>query len=172
MRFLLLAAAALAVAAPSFAAPFEPGVYLGASAGRASISSEYVDDSDDISLGGTLGYQYTRNWGFDVYTRSLSLNPFGGLFAKAGYYPDRLYGVAVQATVPLDEHFSFFGRAGIGRTTMKSTRASMEDRDKTDPMIGVGVSYAFNRQWSINLEGSYLTQTEVSLVTFGARFQF
>lgn len=171
MRLLILAAA-LAAASPSFAAPFEPGVYLGASAGRASISSKYVADGHDISLGGAIGYQYTPNWGFDVYTRSLNLNPFQYLFAEAGYYPDRLYGIAVQATVPLDEHFSWFGRAGIGRTTMKGTRSSMGNRDETDPMVGVGVSYAFNRQWSINLEGSYLTKTEVSLVTFGARYQF
>jgi opacity protein-like surface antigen len=171
MRFLILAAA-LAAAGPSFAAPFEPGVYLGASAGRASISSQYVADGNDFSLGGAIGYQYTPNWGFDVYTRSLNFNLFPNLFAEAGYYPDRMYGIAAQATVPFDEHFSFFGRAGIGRTTMKATRTSMKDRDETDPMFGVGVSYAFNRHWSINLEGSYLTKTEVSLVSFGARFQF
>ena len=66
---------ALAVAGPSVAAPFEPGVYLGATTGRASVSSKYADNSSDISLGGLIGYQYTPNFGFDVYTRGLSFNP-------------------------------------------------------------------------------------------------
>ena len=172
MRLFIIAAAALALAGPSIATPFEPGVYVGATAGRASVSSKYADNSSDISLGGSIGYQYTPNFGFDVYTRSLSFDPFRGMFARSGYYPEHTYGIAVQGTVPLNERFSLFGRAGVGRTAMQGTRNDLADRDETDPMVGVGVSYAFNRQWSINLEGSYLTKTEVSLVTFGARYQF
>ena len=172
MRLLIIAAALLAVASPSSAAPFEPGAYLGVSAGRASVSSQYADDSSDISLGGTVGYQYTPNFGFDVYTRSLSVDPFRGVFAEAGYYPEHAYGIALQGTVPLNERFSLFGRAGIGRTSMRGTRIDMPDRDETDPMVGVGVSYAFNRQWSITADASYLTKTEVSLFSFGARFNF
>ncbi|HEX8405460.1 MAG TPA: porin family protein [Duganella sp.] len=172
MRLLIIAAAALAVAGPSSAAPFEPGTYLGVSAGRASVSSQYADDSSDISLGGAIGYQYTPNFGFDVYTRSLSFDPFRGMFAGSGYYPEHTYGIAVQGTVPLNERFSVFGRAGVGRTSMQATRNDLADRDETDPMVGLGVSYALNRQWSINADATYLTKTEVSLFSFGARFQF
>ena len=172
MRLLIIAAAALAVVGPSFAAPFEPGVYLGVSGGRASVSSKYADNDSDFSVGGAIGYQYTPNFGFDVYTRGLSLDPFRGMFTEAGYYPDRTYGIAVQGTVPLSERFSLFGRAGVGRTSMQGNRNNMSDRDETDPMVGVGVSYAFNRQWSIGVDASYLTKTEVSLFSFGARFNF
>ena len=94
------------------------------------------------------------------------------MFTEAGYYPDRTYGIAVQGTVPLSERFSLFGRAGVGRTSMQATRSDLPDRDETDPMVGVGVSYAFNRHWSIGADASYLTKTEVSLFSFGARFQF
>jgi len=172
MRLLMITAALLAVAGPSLAAPFEPGVYLGVSGGRASVSSQYADNSSDFSIGGAIGYQYTPNFGFDVYTRGLSLDPFRGMFTEAGYYPDRTYGVAVQGTVPLSERFSLFGRAGIGRTSMNGTRSDLPDRDETDPMVGVGVSYAFNRHWSIGADVSYLTKTEVSLYSISARFQF
>lgn len=172
MRLFIIAAAALAVAGPSFAAPFEPGVYLGATAGRASVSSKYADNSSDISLGGSIGYQYTPNFGFDVYTRSLSFDPFRGFLAESGYYPERTYGIAVQGTVPLGERFSLFGRAGIGRTAMQATRSDLPDRDETDPLVGVGVSYAFNRHWSIGADFSYLSKTEVSLYSFSARFNF
>jgi len=55
---------------------------------------------------------------------------------------------------------------------MKGNRTSLGDRNETDPIFGVGVGYAFNRNWSLNLEGSYLTKTEVSLLTFGVRYQF
>ena len=61
MRLLIIAAAMLAVASPSFAAPFAPGAYVGVSAGRASVSSQYADDSSDISLGGTVGYPSTAS---------------------------------------------------------------------------------------------------------------
>jgi opacity protein-like surface antigen len=172
MRLILIAAAAFAIAGPSFAAPFEPGAYVGASAGRASVSSKYAESSDDISIGGALGYQYTPNWGFDIHTRSLSLNPVRAMFTPAGYYPDRFYGIAVQGTVPLDQNFSLFGRAGVARTTLRPTRSTLQDRDQTDATVGVGVSYALTRQWSINLEGAYLTKSEVSLLSFGGRFQF
>jgi opacity protein-like surface antigen len=173
MRHALTALALLATAAPTFAAPFDPGVYLAVFGGRASISSKYADSStSDIALGGAIGYQYTPNLGFEVYSRSLSLDPFRGLFSEAGYYPDSHYGIALMGTAPLNDHFSLFGRAGIGSTTMKGNRSTLEDRNETDPMVGVGVSYAFNRHWSRKQEGSYLTKSEVSLISFGARFQF
>jgi len=172
MRLLIIAAALLAVAGPSVAAPFEPGVYLGVSGGRASVSSKYADNSSDFSVGGAIGYQYTPNFGFDVYTRGLSLDPFRGVFTEAGYYPDRTFGIAVQGTAPLNERFSLFGRAGIGRTSMNATRSNLPDRDETDPLVGVGVSYAFNRHWSITADVSYLTKTEVSLYSVGVRFNF
>lgn len=173
MRHTLTALALLATSAFSCAAPtFEPGVYFAANAGRASVSSQYADSSNDVTLGAAIGYQYSRNLGFEVYSRSLSFNPFRGFLSEAGYYPDNHYGVALLGTIPLDDHFSLFGRAGLGRTEMKATRSTLPDRDETDPIVGVGVSYAFNRHWSLNLEGSYLTKSEVSLISFGARFQF
>jgi opacity protein-like surface antigen len=171
MRLSIITLASL-LAAPVFAAPFEPGVYLGVNGGRASVSSKYADDSSDITLGAAIGYQYTPNFGFDVYSQGLSLNPLRGIASEAGYYPDEHYGVAVQGTIPLDEHFSFYGRAGIGRTKLEGNRTALGSENETDPMVGVGVSYNFNRHWSINLSGSYLTKTEVSLLSFGARFQF
>jgi len=167
-----LTALALLAAIPSYAAPFEPGVYIAANAGRASVSSRYADSSNDVTLGGAIGYQFTPHLGFEAYNRSLSFNPFRGFLSEAGYYPDNHYGVALIGTAPLGEHFSLFGRAGLGSTSMKATRSTLDDRSETDPIVGVGLSYAFNRHWSLNLEGSYLTKSEVSLVSFGARFQF
>jgi opacity protein-like surface antigen len=163
----------LLAAVPAFAqSNFQPGVYLSTDIGRASISSKYVDDSGDATLSAAIGYQYTPALGFEVYTRGLSLNPFRGAFAEAGYYPDSHYGIAVLGTAHLDQHFSLYGRAGIGRTSMRANRSSLGGRDETDPIIGVGAGYNFNRNWSLNLEGSYLTKTEVTLLTFGVRYQF
>ena len=55
---------------------------------------------------------------------------------------------------------------------MKGNRSGMKDKEETDGLVGVGLSYHFNRQWSINLEGSYLTKTEIKMYSFGGRFQF
>jgi opacity protein-like surface antigen len=162
----------LLATAPAFAQSFEPGLYLSADIGRASISSKYADNSGDATLSAAVGYQYTPNWGFEVYSRGLSLNPFRGLLSEPGYYPDSHYGIAALGTARIDQNFRIYGRFGIGRTNMKGSRSSMGDRDETDPIVGVGVGYAFNRNWSLNLEGSYLTKTEVSLVTLGVRYQF
>ncbi|MYM26677.1 outer membrane beta-barrel protein [Duganella sp. FT135W] len=173
MRLMISAVAlGLLAAAPSFAQSFEPGVYLSTDIGRASISSKYADNSGDATLSAAIGYQYTPNFGFEVYTRGLSLDPFRGSFAPAGYYPDTHYGIAALGTANLDQHFRIYGRLGIGRTTMKGNRPSLSDHDDTDPIVGLGVGYAFNRHWSLNLEGSYLTKSEVSLLTFGVRYQF
>lgn len=171
-RFILLLAALAAAPAITTAAPFEPGVYLALDAGGASTSSKYAADGDDLSFGGRVGYQYTRNFGFDVYARSLSFISNSGVFNERGYYPDQTLGIAVQGTLPLDERFSLFGRAGIGRTSLRGNRTGLSDKDETDGLVGVGVSYHFNRRWSINLEGSYLTKTEIKLYSFGGRFQF
>lgn len=176
MRHLILSATALALlaaAAPSFAAAgFEPGVYAEVSGGRTSASSKYAASSDDISFGGALGYQYTPNFGFEIYTRSLSFITLPTLISPAGYYPDRHDGIAAIGTMPLSERFSLFGRAGVGRTTMKYNRTSQGDRTDTDPVVGIGVRYAFNRTFSMSLEGTYLSKSEVSIYSIGARLQF
>lgn len=173
MRRLIIILATLAVTpAIAIAAPFEPGVYLAVDAGGASTSSKYAADGDDISFGGKVGYQYTRNFGFDVYARSLSFISNTGVLSERGLYPDQTVGIAAQGTVPLNERFSLFGRAGIGRTSLRGNRTGISDKEETDGLVGVGLSYHFNRQWSINLEGSYLTKTEIKLYSFGGRFQF
>lgn len=167
MRFLAIGLFALAV--PAFA---QTGVYADLSAGRTSVSSKYVDDSNDVSFGGALGYQLNSNVGFEVYTRSLSLNPFRGVLTEAGYYPDQHYGVAILGTAPLGNQFSAYGRLGVGRTTLKSNRNNIGDKHETDPAIGIGVRYDFNKTVSAELEATRLTKSDATLVTAGVRFQF
>lgn len=168
-----LAAAALSAAAPAFAAPaFQPGPYIGVDAARASVSSRYVDDSNDISLGLTAGYQATPNLAIEANAHSLSFNPFRDLLAPAGYYPDQHYGVAVVGSAPLNDDVSIFVKGGIGSTRMHSTRNSIPDRNETDPVIGLGVRYGFSNNWALNLEASRLTKTDVTLISVGVRYQF
>ena len=171
-RFILILAALAVTPAVTIADPFEPGAYIALDIGGASTSSKYAADGDDLSFGGKVGYQYTRNFGFDVYARSLSFISNSGVFSERGLYPDQTVGIAAQGTMPLNESFSLFGRAGIGRTSLKGNRSGMKDKEETDGLVGVGISYHFNRQWSINLEGSYLTKTEIKMYAFGGRFQF
>ncbi|MYN03229.1 outer membrane beta-barrel protein [Pseudoduganella sp. DS3] len=163
-----IACGLLAVAAPAFA----QSVYLSTDVGRASVSSKYADSGNDATVSFAVGYQYKPHLAFELYTRGLSLDPFRGAFADAGYYPDSHYGVAAVASTGLADSLSLFGRAGLGRTTMKSNRANLGDKHETEPVLGAGVSYALGRNWSLNLEASYLTKSEASLLTVGARVQF
>jgi len=169
----LLPLALLALAAPAFAqSVFEPGVYANLNAGRTSISSRYVDDSNDVSFGGGIGYQFTPNLAMEGYVRSLSLNPFHGLLTEAGYYPDSHYGVAVVASAPVSNDFSVYGRVGIGRTTMKPNRTNLSDQHESDPTVGAGVRYNFTRTVAGELEVMRLTKSDATLISIGARFQF
>ena len=176
MKFLRKCSIAIALAvmaAPTFAAASsEPAAYVGADVGRATVSSKYVDDSNDISFGFRLGYQATPNLGVEGYYRSLAVDPFRGVLTEAGYYPDQHYGVAVVGTAPLNEHFSLYGRLGLGSTRLQSNRTNIANKNETDPLIGAGISYSFNKHWSLNLDVSRLTKSEVNLITTGFRFQF
>ncbi|GAB2882585.1 hypothetical protein GCM10027277_59280 [Pseudoduganella ginsengisoli] len=171
MRF-ILAALGLLAAAPSFAQSVQPGAYLSAELGYTSISSKYADNSGDANLGLAIGYQATPNLAVELYTRGLNLTPLRGAFEPVGYYPDSHYGIAALATVPINEQFRAYGRFGVGRTKMKGNRVSMGEHSDTDPIVGAGVGYALSRNWSLSLEASYLTKSEVTMVNFGARYQF
>lgn len=171
MRF--IAVCLLALSAPAFAqSPATAGPYIDLNGGRTSVSSKYADDSSDLSFGAGIGYQFSRTLGVEVYTRSLSMNPFRGLLTEAGYYPDRTAGVSIVGAAPMNDHFSFTGRLGAGRTTLKSNRSNMSDQHQTDPAIGVGIRYDFNRTVSAELEAIRLTKSEATLVAAGVRFQF
>jgi opacity protein-like surface antigen len=171
MRF--IAVCLLALSAPAYAqSPASAGPYIDINGGRTSVSSRYADDSNDLNFGVGVGYQFSRALGVEVYTRNLSMNPFRGLLSEAGYYPDRYNGVAVMGAAPLDAHFSVTGRLGVGRTTLKSNRSDMSDQHETDPAIGIGVRYEFNRMVSAELEAIRLTKSDATLVAAGVRFQF
>lgn len=172
MRRILTTLAVSLLALPALAEPFEPGPYLAVNAGRATISSKYADRTGDLTLGAALGYQYTQALGVELYTRSLSLNPFRGVLSEAGFYPDTHYGIAALGSMHIDQHTRLYARLGIGRTTMKGNRSGMNNHDDTDALLGVGTGYAFNRNWSMTLEGSYLTNSEVTLLSAGLRYQF
>lgn len=174
MRVLaFLAAVALCAAVPAFAgSAFQPGAYAGVDAARASVSSRYVDDSNDISLGLTVGYQATPNIAVEATARSLSFNPFRDLLAPAGYYPDQHYGVAMVGLAPMSDAVSVYAKAGVGRTRMHATSNKLSDRNETDPIIGIGVRYGFSNNWALNMEASRLTKTDVTLISAGVRYQF
>ncbi|MBA5690740.1 porin family protein [Rugamonas apoptosis] len=163
----------LSLALPALASDaFEPGAYVGLKLGRASISSKYVESGNDASGTLAVGYQATPTLGAEVFAQTLSFDPFKGLLAAPGNYPDSHIGVALLGSVPVSDQFGVYGRLGIGRTRMPSTRSSLPTTHETDPSIGIGASYAFNRQWSLNLEASRLTKTDVNFLTAGLRFQF
>jgi opacity protein-like surface antigen len=169
----LATALSLALASPAFASDaFTPGVYFGLKLGRANISSKYVESGNDAGGALAIGYQATPNFGAEIFAQTLSFDPFKGLLAAPGNYPDSHIGIALLGSAPVSEQFSVYGRVGVGRTRMPSTRASLPTLHETDPSIGIGASYAFNRQWSVNLEASRLTKTEVNFLAAGLRFQF
>lgn len=148
------------------------GIYVGAGIGGSSVSSHKVDSDNDPSLNVNLGYRFNQNFSTELFARSMSFRMFDGLIGDDSYYPDTHVGIAVLGTVPLNNAFSLYGRLGVGRTVMKSSRVSNKDRDETDPSVGLGVRYAFSPAWSVNLEATRFTKTEVNTYLFGVQYNF
>lgn len=97
---------------------------------------------------------------------------FDGLIGDDSYYPDTHVGIAVLGNLPLNNAFSLYGRLGVGRTEMKSGRISNKDRSETDPSVGLGVRYAFGPAFSVNLEATRFTKSEVNTYLLGVQYNF
>ena len=150
----------------------ERGVYIGAGIGGSSVSSHKVDSDNDPSLNVNLGYRFNPSFSTEIFARSMSFRMFDGLIGDDSYYPDTHVGIAVLGNLPLNNAFSLYGRLGVGRTEMKSGRISNKDRSETDPSVGLGVRYAFGPAFSVNLEATRFTKSEVNTYLLGVQYNF
>ncbi|PHV04878.1 hypothetical protein CSQ96_23095 [Janthinobacterium sp. BJB412] len=163
-------ASLLLASSTSFAADFEPGIYVGADIGRSSYKQPGVSDGD-AAFGLKLGYQATPNFGAEIIARSLSFR-IDGPFADSAYYPDSHVGVAAVGKVPLNERFNLYGRLGVGRTKMHSARVANKDQNETEALFGAGIGYAFSPKWQMSLEATRFNKSEITLVTLGVQYNF
>lgn len=158
MKHSIIIAAIAALAAPLAAQA--DNAYIGANVGRAEqkMSVQDVASDKESSTGFKLygGFDYTKNYGVEVgYVdfRKVEKSALGyGVSSK----PESIY-VAATGTLPLNEQFSLFGKLGVAVNHTKINvwepgYTGETTKTQTNAMIGVGASFALNKNVSFVAE--------------------
>ena len=138
----LVVAASLALGA-SGAYAQEAGWYGGIDVGSSHLSGINTDslDKSDAGVDVNLGYRLNRNFAVEGAYTDLGKFHFSSAAGDGDLKPKAvsLSGVGI---LPLQSHFSLYGKAGIAHTETKGLDAS----DTKDGLLaGAGVMYDFNR---------------------------
>ncbi|HEX5343177.1 MAG TPA: outer membrane beta-barrel protein [Duganella sp.] len=157
MKKSIFVALIAALAAP-LAAQAE-GAYIGANVGRAEQKADlegyhFKDSTTAYKLYG--GYTYNQNFGFEIGFADLREAEKSGNGARIASEPKSVY-IAATGTLPLNEQFSLFGKAGVASTHVKvsASAAGFSDSDsenRASPYISVGASFALNKNVSFVAE--------------------
>lgn len=82
------------------------------------------------------------------------------------------YGLAAVGTLPLGERFELFGKAGFLNTEQETTSARTVTRDETELHYGLGMKYAFSRNWALRGEWENTEKLKVELLSIGVEYRF
>jgi OmpA-OmpF porin, OOP family len=86
------------------------------------------------------------------------------------------YGLAAVGTVPLGPGFELFGKLGFlhteQETRLNAVRTSSVDRDETEFHYGLGVKYAFTKNWALRGEWENTDKLKVELLSIGVEYRF
>lgn len=162
------------------------GFYLGGALGQskfkdwctgetATIRFTGCDDSDTSwkLLG---GYRFNRYVAVEASYTDLgevtaSVNTGAQVAAE-----QRSYGLAAVGTIPLGERLELFGKAGFLQTDQETRRIrpnpSTVTRDETELHYGLGVKYAFARNWALRGEWENTDKLKVELLSIGVEYRF
>lgn len=185
MRFVILAAAAAAVATPAMAEPFA-GPYVGAEIG---IDNYEIKEAgvDGLSGNGIVGGVFA---GFDA---PLNANVFAGIEASAslsgakstftdGVDVARLkaretYGISARLGYMLNDSTALYGRAGWANTKFKASLNGVSaGSDRDDALVlGAGVETRLGANSSLRLEytrADYSDFVKNNQVRAGVGFRF
>lgn len=150
----------------------EQGFYAGIDLGKSTVSSKVVKEEKDIVGGLNAGYQFNQNFAAEVFYRSMSFRLLDGLVGDKNYYPDGHFGVAVIGRTPIYDKFGVYGRLGIGQTSMKTSSRSLGDKRETDVSYGLGADYQLTSNFSLKLEATRFSKSEVTTTTLGVKYLF
>ncbi len=150
----------------------EQGFYAGISVGKSNVSSRVVKESGDAIGGLNVGYQINQNFAAELMYRSMSFRLFDNLIGDQSYYPESHIGVSAIGRIPLSDSFGFYGRLGVGQTTMKSASAALGSQHETDISSGVGFDYQLTKNFSAKIEMTHFSKTGVNTTLAGIQYRF
>jgi len=186
MKQIIVSALIAAALAAPLAAQAE-NAYVGASIGRAEQKADvagysFKDNTTGYKLVG--GYDFTKNFGLEAGYADLREISISGYGARASSKPEVFY-VAGTATLPIDEQFSVFGKAGIAaaHTTISASLNGYSDHgtdNETTGVIGVGAAFNLNKNVSFVAEYEYFgkvakdsgSSIKADLLSVGVRYKF
>jgi OOP family OmpA-OmpF porin len=184
MKQTILFAMIAALAAP-IAAQAES--YIGANVGR----SEQKVDLDGFSFKDSNaaykvygGYNFTQNFGIEGGVADLREAEISGNGARVSSKPVSVY-FAATGTLPLNEQFALFGKAGVASTHVKFHASApgyseSASDNQASPFVGVGASFALNKNVAIVAEYEYFgkiakdgdANVKADLLSVGVRYKF
>lgn len=186
MKTKFIAALIGAAVAFPFAAQAE-GIYVGGNVGRAeqklSVEGESFKDS---SVGYKLytGYEFNNTFGIEggfTDLRKAEKTAYG----VRGEVKTRNFYVAGTATLPLNEQFNLFAKAGFARNrvTVDVSAANEHDsvrKNRTSPLLGIGASYKLDKNLSLVAEFEHYGKVakedgdsvKANLLSVGVRYKF
>lgn len=160
------------IAAAFAAAPAFAQGYIGVGVGSSATSgvdntvapvSVTGGNSSKTSLKIFGGFKFTPNWGLeaqysDLGSRDMSITN-AGVRIGSGNIKFSQFSLAGTGTLPLASNFSLFGKVGISGNSSKvnlsipvANASLASSGNKTDLMLGVGVSYSITPQIAVRAE--------------------
>ena len=170
----LLVSAAAAVAQDS-------GFYLGGALGQSAFKEwcdvplASCDDKDSAwkLFGGYRFNRYVAAEGTYVDWGQVSAANNAGVRAEAS---QNSYGLAVVGTLPLNERFELFGKAGFLMTSQETRRiagtTSSVSRDETELHYGLGGRFLFTRNLGLRAEWENTDKLKVEMLSIGLEYRF
>lgn len=190
-KFILFSLIATSAVASTSALAQQQNYYAGVSLGSSKYDVEVAGatNASDFGrhLGGKIfgGYDFSNMIGAEVgyayFGKDDARYSVGAVTSEVDAKVHAIY-LAVKGTVPLDETYAIFGKAGATFNRLKlsssSTLPALDDTtDKTSFYGGIGVSYNLQNNLSLTLEHEYFGKLndeggKVNYTSLGARYKF
>lgn len=173
MKF--IAKALVSAAALAALSAHAEGPYVGGSLGASRYKGPDIGglSTDRSGTGGKIygGYGFTPNLGVEAGYADI-----GKASSDAGDVKGKGVFVDLVGTVPIAEGFSAIGR--VGAFNGKSSVTGGSDQTSTNPKVGLGVQYDFNKQTGIRGEWERYRfkaldeKVNADLFTLGVNYKF
>ena len=185
MKQTILFAMIAALAAPLAAQA--QGAYIGGNVGRSEQKADlegfsFKDTNTAYKLYG--GYNFNQNFGIEGGFADLREAEISANRARVASKPRSIY-VAATGTLPLNEQFALFGKAGVAQTHVKFSASApgiseSASDNQASAFAGVGASFAVNKNVSIVAEYEYFgkvakdgdANVKADLLSVGVRYKF
>ncbi len=147
------------------------GGYIGGSVGQTDASDNNLDSATGYRIFG--GYMFSPNYGVEVGYIDAGDFDGKGAFAAASVEATGAY-VAAVGSMPLNDRFSLFGKAGFFHYEfdVNMNGNTVQSDDGTELLLGVGIDYSLTPSVSVGAEYNTVSdvdETDVDAIWLNVR---